>query len=244
MSEKNKGIFYGVVTIVTLIVAIVGATLAYFSVFASSPNNAVELRSKIVNISYTDGQNIILSDELIPSAYNYVVKSYEEPIPGTRERCRDDHNVTDANGVSGYQICSVYEFNIENTADAVELEMYLKIGLNEFTNLKYMLYEVNGNSRTNIYSSLDSMASNTELSYPIGTREAGERVSLAGYDEDNNIVKYSMPANSSKTFELVMYLNETSIPGEDIAQDYEQGKSFAGTIEVKVGDNLTGYISD
>lgn len=236
MSEKNKGIFYGVVAIATLIVAIVGATLAYFSVFVSSQENAVGLTSKVVNISYTDGQNIIIADELIPSAYQYVVKSYEEPIPGTRERCIDDN---------GYQICTVYDFTIENIADAIELGMYLKIGLNEFTNLKYMLYEVNGNNRTNIYSSLDSMASNTELSYPIGERQAGEKVSLAGYDEDSNAVKYSIGANETKTFELVMYLNEASIPGEEIAQDYEQGKSFAGTIEVKIGDsNITGYIAD
>lgn len=236
MSERNKGIFYGIVAVATLIVAIVGATLAYFSVYTSSQENAVGLTSKVVNISYTDGQNIILADELIPSAYQYVVKSYEEPIPGTRERCVDDN---------GYQICSVYDFTVENVADAIELGMYLKIGLNEFTNLKYMLYEVNGNNRTNVYSSLDSMASNTELSYPIGERGAGETVSLAGYDNENNVVKYAIGAHDTKTFELVMYLNEASIPGEDIAQDYEQGKSFAGTIEIKIGDNnITGYVAD
>lgn len=230
MSEKSKGIFYGIVAIATLIVAIVGATLAYFSVFASSPENAVGLKSKIINIVYADGQNIILPEELIPSAYDYVVTSYESPTEN-RERCIDDN---------GYEICAVYEFSIENSADDIDLEMYLNIGLNEFTNLRYMLYEVDGNSRTNVYRANNIITQRSEFSFEIGTRGVGEKVSLVGYDEeDNRVVKYSMPSDTEKTFELVIYLQENDEP-----QDDEQGRSFAGTIEIKAGGRITGYISD
>lgn len=243
MSEKNKGIFYGIVAIATLIVAIVGATLAYFSVFAGSANNAVGLKAAVVSISYTEGAAVSLPNELIPSEYQYVKKSYEEPIPADingeneRPRCIDDNN---------RQICHIYNFSINNTGDAVDLSIDLKVGVNEFKNLRYMLYDVTDNSNiTNIY---DSMITDSPIkSYPID--ENALVVSLAGYDQNNDPIKYSMLGNNTtKTFDLVIYLSEANEGGVNVAQDYEQGASFAGTIEVKfgdgTGDKITGYVAD
>ena len=58
MNTDNKGrdIFYGIVAIATLIVAIIGATLAYFSVTASSNEGAVNATAKVISIEYSDGQ--------------------------------------------------------------------------------------------------------------------------------------------------------------------------------------------
>ena len=229
MNERNKGIFYGVVAIATLIVAIVGATLAYFSIYAGSSENAVGLTSRVVSIDYSDGQNVVVQ-ELIPSAYNYVVRSYESPKEG-KDVCIDDND---------QEICSVYQFTVKNNADAVNLEMYLRVGLNEFDNLKYMLYEINGNTKTNVYDSMNTIVSSNILSYGLTKDAIGQRFSLAGYNEDNGaVVVYPLASGDEKTFELVIYLNEIGSQQND-----EQGKSFAGTIEVEVNGNITGYISD
>ena len=67
MSDNRKrDIFYGVVAIATLIVAIVGATLAYFSITASSSEGAVNAKAATVSISYDDGKQVsAAADKLI-----------------------------------------------------------------------------------------------------------------------------------------------------------------------------------
>lgn len=80
MNDKGKGIFYGVVAVATLIVAIVGATLAYFSIMVNSENNAVGLSSDIVSISYSDGQYLINPAAKLIPATNEVVKKLTKEL--------------------------------------------------------------------------------------------------------------------------------------------------------------------
>lgn len=247
MNEKNRNIFYVVVAIATLIVAIVGATLAYFSVFASSNENAVALRAKEVRIDYTDGQNILF-DDIIPAAFDVVETSFLHPIedsePGAndgRPICKDDQ---------GYSICTATEFTIANSGDAADMEFYLDIGLNEFKNLRYALYHKKNNTYYNVYGAapngLGILTTQTEKSFPIiqdndGDDENDTTVSLLGIDPDTEIVrKYHFNTNDEVTFCLVIYLRDTD---EDVIQNTEQGASFAGTIKVKFGETITGRIS-
>ena len=54
MNENNngRGLFYGVIGVATLIVAIIGATFAYFSVSASITNNS-DIAGSTVELSDT-----------------------------------------------------------------------------------------------------------------------------------------------------------------------------------------------
>ena len=66
--NKSRDIFYGVVAVATLIVALVGATLAYFSISANSSEGAVNATAAVVSIEYNDGQQVSAqADELIPA---------------------------------------------------------------------------------------------------------------------------------------------------------------------------------
>ena len=56
--EDKRGIFFGVVGVLTLIVAIIGATLAYFSINAQSEKNALIVQAASVQIVYEDGNKI------------------------------------------------------------------------------------------------------------------------------------------------------------------------------------------
>lgn len=247
MNEKNRNIFYVVVAIATLIVAIVGATLAYFSVFASSNENAVALRAKTVEINYTDGQNIMF-DDIIPADFNVVETSFLHPIADSapdandgRPICKDDQ---------GYSVCTATEFTIANSGAATDMEMYLDINENEFKNLRYILYhEVDGVLK-NVYGSvanggLGILPTQTEKSLAViqdfvEPEGPDMTVSLLGRDQSSEVRKYPFDASDSVTFYLVMYLSDT---GEDEIQNTEQGASFAGTIKVKVGEVITGRIS-
>ena len=53
--NRGKDIFYGVVAIATLIVAIIGATLAYFSLIASQKEEGTVLYTGKLEINYIDG---------------------------------------------------------------------------------------------------------------------------------------------------------------------------------------------
>ena len=44
-NNRNKGLFFGIIAIATLIVAIIGATFAYFSASVSTANDAVNFTS-------------------------------------------------------------------------------------------------------------------------------------------------------------------------------------------------------
>ncbi len=249
--NRNRNIFYVVVAIATLIVAIVGATLAYFSVFASSNENAVSLKAKEVRIDYTDGQNILF-DDIIPAAFTVVETSFLHPISDSTEGANDGRPICKDD--QGYSICTATEFTITNSGSAADMEFYLDIGLNEFKNLRYMLYHKKDGVFKNVYRAtaeggLGILTSQTEKSFEVIQdidldNNDDTTVPLLGYsdpDPDNPVArKYHFDAGDEITFCLVMYLHDTD---EDIIQNTEQGASFAGTIKVKFGDTITGRIS-
>ena len=51
--EDKRGIFFGVIGVLTLIVAIIGASFAYFTINASSNKNAVTVNAATVKIVYS-----------------------------------------------------------------------------------------------------------------------------------------------------------------------------------------------
>ena len=179
MNDKGKGIFYGVVAVATLIVAIVGATLAYFSIMVNSENNAVGLSSDIVSISYSDGQYLINpAAKLIPATNEVVKKAYERVTvfdkdndEDTTNKCIDDN---------GKEVCSVYRFTVSNDGEDRDITASIKVGLNEFTNLRYMVYEVttvDGNTvKTNVFDEITGEDKSYAL--PLTTDESSSFVCL------------------------------------------------------------------
>ena len=64
-NESKKSIFYMIVLILTLIIMIIGATLAYFSLIASQKEEGTVLYTGKLEINYIDGV-YIKNPELIP----------------------------------------------------------------------------------------------------------------------------------------------------------------------------------
>ena len=83
MDKKSREIFYGIVIVATLIIAIIGTTMAYFSYRTSSENNAIKAHAAMVDIIYNDGEQVTArADKLIPSSLDIVKKVYEANIAG------------------------------------------------------------------------------------------------------------------------------------------------------------------
>ena len=81
MNERNngKGIFYGVIGVATLVVAIIGATFAYFTASASVNNvikgNMATVKlslavEKVVKVDETKGGMIPMSNGMVEGAVN------------------------------------------------------------------------------------------------------------------------------------------------------------------------------
>lgn len=134
MNENNngRGLFYGVIGVATLIVAIIGATFAYFSVSANIANN-----------SDIAGSTVELSDTTIAGTLTRVTSSTVSMVPLKTEELQQGitgeggQQCIDANGA---KVCDIYTLTINNTSNApVSLAGNLNITATDMTDLRWSL---------------------------------------------------------------------------------------------------------
>jgi len=164
--ENNNGrsVFYGVIGVATLIVAIIGATFAYFSASANSANNAASAGATVLSLdidSVTDN----LRTEMIPVETNGKVKATEDAdettddtdagldaaaFPTVVKAVANDPETQDVDeskelckDLLNNNICSVYTFTVTNPSESASQQIYgyLTVKKNEFANLKYAVYK-------------------------------------------------------------------------------------------------------
>lgn len=139
MENKKSGIFLGVIGVATLIVAIIGATFAYFTATAGSNNDGVTAGSTSLALGYNDTSKTNLKANLIPAADNialYAANNQTGTGSTANSQCVDDN----AN-----EVCSVYEFTIGNPNKTTAQTLYFSLTnvTNTFGHLYYAVYEVN-----------------------------------------------------------------------------------------------------
>lgn len=256
---KTKDIFFGIVAIATLIVAIIGATLAYFSITASSNEGAINATAAIVSIEYNDGQQVTAqADQLIPADFETVVKkSYEtyvrdagevENIEEATNRCIDSN---------GKQVCSAYRFTVTSDVERT-ITATLNTESNGFTYLSYALYDVTNktwfeltddgaNDRPILKCSDDGedtchdLESETKKYTDIAINSIfGKTIGENGMPVDKGVEI----AADTQVYDLILFIKETN---EN--QNIDQGKQYSGTIIIDVSTvdkngTITGCIGD
>lgn len=233
--EDKRGIFFGIVGVLTLIVAIIGASLAYFSINAKSDKDALIVQSATVKIVYEDGDKLLNVEELIPSTQEIAIRTLERTGDTNSageyyKACEDDN---------GYTVCGYYDFTLTNGGPN-EMNISAKVIPSEleeeairFTHLKFALYD---------RSTVSDDEYNNGALINSGT---------IGYDEFSLLDDDSEPLkiagnNTVKNLRLFVWLNEA---GKE--NDNEQGATFKGTIEITVLDNegnaqgsISGYVEE
>ena len=134
MNENNngRGLFYGVIGVATLIVAIIGATFAYFSVNASITNN-----------NGISGDTVNVSDTTITGTLTRVTPSTVSMVPLKTEELQN--GITGEGGQqcidkNGAKVCDIYTLTIKNTSSApVSLAGNLNITATDMTDLRWSL---------------------------------------------------------------------------------------------------------
>ena len=152
--NNKTNTFNLVIGIATLLIAILGATFAYFSATARSKENDVTVRSAYVSIEYSGGTEIVASN-LIPSKQEIALAHYKKatvpydpgeegyiPVDDLYKTEQLDRRCVDS---KGKQVCYVYQFSIMSdgpVGETTDIIAYIKVNQNEFDNLSYLLYEV------------------------------------------------------------------------------------------------------
>lgn len=136
MNENNngRGLFYGVIGVATLIVAIIGATFAYFSVNANITNN-----------NGISGDTVNVSDTTITGTLTRVTPSTVSMVPLKTEELQN--GITGEGGKqcidkNGAKVCDIYTLTIKNTSSApVSLAGKLAITATDMADLRWSLLE-------------------------------------------------------------------------------------------------------
>jgi len=265
-----RDLFYGIVAVATLIVAIIGATLAYFSITASSREGAVNATAATVSINYNDGQQVSAqADELIPATFDVVQRAYiasqdlfdEDGVieEGDRNVCIDLYD---------QQVCSIYRFSI--SSDIVRsVTAKLNNEHNEFNYLSYAVYDVTNE----VWLDLEGEGVKSRALYSCDNtntdKESGEAItsddcytlvgtekrytnptpgtvntavnSIFGISEVDGALAYTTKDIAA---ESQVYDVVLFIKENDANQNADQGANYQGTIVVEILDTVdTGKIT-
>lgn len=244
--EDKRGIFFGVIGVLTLIVAIIGASLAYFSINVKSDTDALTVQAATVKIVYNDGDKLDVNN-IIPSSKAIALRTLtragqDNGEGGTYTACVDD---------KGYNVCGFYDFTLTNDGPntMVVTAKVLPTALKEektdsdtgevtqeaetpFTNLKFTLYDrssVSDKTGTGMFDNGTELHSGTVAYSTFNLLGSGEEtLSIAG----NGAVK---------NLRLFVWLDE-----QGAANNNEQGAVFKGTVSIEVpgAENITGTASE
>lgn len=246
-NNNGRGVFYGVIGVATLVVAIIGATFAYFSASTNSNVDAVSAASSsIQNLTLTDDS--LIRSNLIPVLTSGVNADKFPTVlgfvkTGNNQSCID---------LDGNEICSMYTFEVTNpNAQAQYAYFTLNVNTNEFTNLMFAVFKgkpadgtgysnVNGTATADTARSAGANAlvvSATNLkSITTGSTTGAKLLGNVGTDGEatillNNLTQL-LPANGTAQYTIVTWIEETSGPQNET----DANKNFAAGVTISTAD--------
>lgn len=258
MEEKKRGngIFLGVVAVATLIVAIIGATFAYFSITAQSDENAVNLSAYefTATLSVNPVAPTGTFKGLIPMDPDAAVTNgggatnLEYAVNTAASPCVDSN---------GYQVCAVYSLIFENTATSpMTLTGTLKTTVNDAATEEVPVQ--GGQPDETTTQTKAGRTAFTDLKIRTATEESGSytfdeesgvtfdvAVPSSTTDGSNTVAigSVTVPAESTLTKYIVIYLDGTNDGNDNgVDQSAQMGAHYEGQLiyESSAGNKLTG----
>ena len=256
--NRKRDIFYGIVAIATLIIALVGATLAYFSISVRSSEGAVNATAAIVSIEYKDGQNVIAqAEELIPATLEVVKATYEHNMQALNNQIANDDPDADRTNVctdsNGREVCSIYRFSLKSdltrTAKAtLQSEyngfQYLAYAVRDVTNGSWIVLDANSNAQSMPLTKCDNADGDSakrcyNTNDITGVKEYNgiAKSSIYGYNASSDFITKSV-GTTKQEYDLIIFIKENN---EN--QNVDQGQQFSGIIVVDIIDDGTGRVT-
>lgn len=256
-NKKTTDTFLVVTSILTLVVAIIGATFAYFSAIVIS-DNVVNLEAAELSLGYIDNLEG-LKTRLIPASNEIALYAgTNDDWINKKETIQTNEDGTEVkvigtgacNDAHMNEVCGIYEFTFGNSSFTTPIDITAKVtvSLNQLENLWFAIYD----------------ESNTQVVEPTKFPNlTGGEVVLAGLEQrllassldDNNqkfdpenprtyteIVDKKDPNNADKdtnvrTYRMVIWVKEMGIDQTKV----DAGKIFIASISIQTaGGGMTG----
>ena len=246
-NRKGPGVFYAVVGVATLVVAIIGATFAYFSAQATSADKVQGGTNTELSTALTLNVDRQLFGEAESESYNNLVPAVIDVTTDGIKKVVD--NKCMAGGYTGCHLYKITATSSQNVAHASVRLADLQTTATDYASWKFYLYKLDESGNVTIISD----AKNTNHSFAAYDAESTSRVytysagTPSGFDMHNNA-----SLNGNTTYYLMVYLenkenvsqnpNETSATESGtgtysgiITMDAAGGKVYA-KFEAKVGN--------
>ena len=243
-NSKGRGIFLGVVSVATLIVAIIGATFAWFSASVGSGENDVNLTAYQFDAELT-------VDRVFPTAEN----ASKKIIPFVPDKVLREGQGNETNNMnyalneatdkcvdsSGYLVCSLYKITVTNNgSDAIELDGTVTTIETTPPTEKGTTLTANGDLKAQIISYADGKYTYTHnlskaLALPNTVNGSGKLI----MDPATLTVGATPGANTAELYVLV-WLNDTTGNQSTMMGASYKGQFIFSAVGMGAGNQLTG----
>ena len=130
-NDNGRGIFYGVIGVATLVVAMIGATFAYFSASINTSNTALSATAANITLMLDPPVTTGLKSNIIPvdetkqgfATGGYIGVGASSPGTGQPNTPKNKNCVDD----DGNEFCSVYTFTLVNPSTTTAQKVYAKM---------------------------------------------------------------------------------------------------------------------
>ena len=242
-NSKGRGIFLGVVSVATLIVAIIGATFAWFSASVGSGENDVNLTAyqfdaelTVDRVFPTDenaSKKIIpfIPDKVLREGPENKINNMNYALNEATNKCVDS---------SGYLVCSLYKITVTNNgSDAIELDGSVTTMETTPTETGTTL-TANGDLKAQIISNADGKYTYTHnlskaLALPNTASGSGKLI----MDPATLTVGATPGANTAELYVLV-WLNDTTENQSTMMGASYKGQFIFSAVGMGAGNQLTG----
>ena len=242
-NSKGRGIFLGVVSVATLIVAIIGATFAWFSASVGSGENDVNLTAYQFDAKLTvervfpTAENA--SKKIIPFVPDKVLREGQENETNNMNYALNEatNKCVDS---SGYLVCSLYKITVTNNgSDSIELDGTVTT-IETTPTEKGTTLTANGDLKAQIISYAEGKYTYTHnlskaLALPNTVSGSGKLI----MDPATLTVGATPGANTAELYVLV-WLNDTTGNQSTMMGASYKGQFIFSAVGMGAGNELTG----
>lgn len=242
-NSKGRGIFLGVVSVATLIVAIIGATFAWFSASVGSGENDVNLTAYqfdarlTVERVFPTAENA--SKKIIPFVPDKVLREGQENETNNMNYALNEatNKCVDS---SGYLVCSLYKITVTNNgSDAIELDGTVTT-IETTPTEKGTTLTANGDLKAQIISYAEGKYTYTHnlskaLALPNTASGSGKLI----MDPATLTVGATPGANTAELYVLV-WLNDSNENQSSMMGASYKGQFIFSAVGMGAGNQLTG----
>ncbi len=249
-NNKGRDAFYAILAVAIFIVMAVGATFAFFTATARSGDASVNTGSATISLEYISYGSAWSNNDLIPALTEVSEYSIEYQndttlgnniLNGSGEAGKSDNqNNTLCKDDYGNSVCSVYEFQVRNTASSpMTVNLNLIPETNEFSHLRAMAYELSVENQ----ETYESTANNNGTGDPIFKTSAedtteGAIAVLAGTDKDNEELYGETPIYINRNGVKKELLKYNKTENEVVSQKPSINLEIGTTETLRLADNI------